>query len=67
VTERLGSAFEGMRASSPVTETVFTGEIRVRSELYGLLDLVRDLGLELVSLQPQSAADPRTDDKETTQ
>jgi hypothetical protein len=26
---------------------------------------IRDLGLELVSVQPQPAADPPTDDKET--
>ena len=45
-----------------VTETVFTGEIRDQSQLYGLLDRVRDLGLELVSVQPQPAADPPTDD-----
>jgi len=43
-----------------VTETVFTGEIRDQSQLYGLLDRVRDLGLELVSVQPQPAADPTT-------
>jgi hypothetical protein len=66
VTERLRSALEGMRLEAGATETVFTGEIRDQSQLYGLLDRVRDLGLELVSVQPQPAADPPTDDKETT-
>ena len=66
VTERLGSALEGMRLEAGATESVFTGEIRDQSQLYGLLDRVRDLGLELVSVQPQPAADPPTDDKETT-
>lgn len=66
VTERLGSALEGMRLEAGATESVFTGEIRDQSELYGLLDRVRDLGLELVSVQPQPAADPPRDDKETT-
>ena len=65
VTERLGSALEGMRLETGATETVFTGEIRDQSQLYGLLDRIRDLGLELVSVQPQPAADPPTDDKET--
>ena len=65
VTERLGSALEGMRLESGVTQSVFTGEIRDQSQLYGLLDRVRDLGLELVSVQPQSAADPTTDAEET--
>jgi hypothetical protein len=61
VTERFGSALEGMRLRSGDTETVFTGEIRDQSQLYGLLDRVRDLGLELVSVQPQPAVDPTTD------
>lgn len=60
VTERLGSALEGMRLESGTDETVFTGEIRDQSQLYGLLDRVRDLGLELVRVQPQPTADPST-------
>jgi hypothetical protein len=65
VTERLGSALEGMRLESNATDTMFSGEIRDQSQLYGLLDRVRDLGLELVSVQPQPAAEPTNDDKET--
>ncbi|MBU8813957.1 hypothetical protein KL953_34405 [Mycolicibacterium goodii] len=61
VTERLGSALEGMRLESGATETAFIGEIRDQSQLYGLLDRVRDLGLELVSVQPRLTADPSTD------
>ena len=60
VTERLGSALEGMRLEAGATEAVFTGEIRDQSQLYGLLDRVRDLGLELVSVQPQPTAGPTT-------
>ena len=60
VTERLGSALEGMRLEAGATETAFIGQIRDQAQLYGLLDRVRDLGLELVSVQPQLAADPRT-------
>ncbi len=60
ITERLGSAVEGMRRQAGATETAFTGEIRDQSQLYGLLDRVRDLGLELVSVQPQPAAGPTT-------
>lgn len=55
VTERLGSALEGMRLTPGATESIFTGEIRDQSQLYGLLDRVSDLGLELVSVQPQPA------------
>jgi hypothetical protein len=60
LTERLESALEGMRLEAGATDTVFTGEIRDQSQLYGLLDRVRDLGLELLSIQPQPAADPTT-------
>jgi hypothetical protein len=51
------SAIEGMRLETGAAETVFTGEIRDQSQLYGLLDRVRDLGLELVSVEPQPATD----------
>jgi hypothetical protein len=60
VTERLGSALEGMRLEAGAIGSMFTGEIRDQSQLYGLIDRVRDLGLELVSVQPQPPADPRT-------
>ena len=63
VTERLGSALEGMRLRPGATDTMFTGEIRDQSQLYGLLDRVRDLGLELVSVQPKPAVDPTTDEE----
>ena len=64
VTERLASAFEGMRLESGVAQSGFTGEIHDQSQLFGLLDRVRDLGLELVSVQPAQAADRPADDEE---
>jgi hypothetical protein len=55
LTERLGSAFEGMTLEAAGgAQTVLAGEIRDQSHLYGVLDRVRNLGLELVSVQ----ADP---------
>jgi hypothetical protein len=60
VSERLGSALEGMCPEVGPTDTAFSGEIRDQSQLYGLLDRVRDLGLELVSVQPLPAADQTT-------
>jgi hypothetical protein len=50
-----------MRLETGEDETVFTGEIRDQSELYGLIDRVQDLGLELVSVQPELATAPTTD------
>ena len=65
VTERLGSALEGMRLEAGATETVFTGEIRDQSQLYGLLDRPRYLGFELISVQPQAGAGGASDEDQT--
>jgi hypothetical protein len=52
LTERLGSAFAGMTIEPGAGRTVLLGEIRDQSHLYGILDRVRILGLELVSVEP---------------
>jgi hypothetical protein len=52
LSERLECALEGMQLEAGRAETVFIGEIRDQSQLYGLLDRVRDLGLELIGVQP---------------
>lgn len=51
LTERLGSAFEGLDLKPGTEQTALVGEIRDQSHLYGVLDLVRMLGLELVSVE----------------
>jgi hypothetical protein len=51
VTERLGSAFEGLDLEPSIGQTALVGEIRDQSHLYGVLDLVRWLGLDLVSVE----------------
>lgn len=56
LTARLAAAMEGMTMQAGAVDTVFTGEVRDQSELYGLLNRLRDLGLELISAQPQAAA-----------
>ncbi len=56
LTERLGSAFEGLALEPGRELTVLVGEIRDQAHLYGVLDRVRDLGLELVSVAADSAA-----------
>jgi len=55
--ERFGSALEGMLLQTGSATTTFTGEVRDQSQLYGLLQRVSDLGLELVSVQPCRGAD----------
>jgi hypothetical protein len=48
LSERLGSAFEGLALEAGHDQTVLAGEIRDQAQLYGVLDRIRDLGLELV-------------------
>jgi len=64
VTERLGSALEGMRLESGLAESAFIGEIRDQPQLFGLLNRVCDLGLELVSVQPYRVPLPPNDELE---
>jgi hypothetical protein len=52
LTERLGSAFAGMAVESGEGQTALVGEICDQSHLYGILERVRSLGLELVSVEP---------------
>jgi len=52
LTERLGSVFAGMTMESRAGQTALVGVIRDQSHLYGILDRVRSLGLELVSVEP---------------
>jgi hypothetical protein len=51
LTEHLGSAFEGFSLEPGSEQTVLVGEIRDQAHLYGVLDRVHSLGLELVSLR----------------
>ena len=53
LTEQLGVGFEGMRLEPGVLTSAVIGEIRDQSHLYGILDQVRNLGLELVSVEPE--------------
>jgi hypothetical protein len=57
LSERFGSALDGMLLQTGSAMTTFTGEVRDQSQLYGLLKRVSDLGLELVSVQPYRGAD----------
>jgi hypothetical protein len=43
----------------------FTDEIKNQSQLYGLLDRPRDLGHELISVQPQAEAGGATEEDQT--
>ena len=51
LTKRLISAFDGLDVAPGIEQTTLVGEIRDQSHLYGVLDLVRGLGLDLVSVE----------------
>jgi hypothetical protein len=51
LTKRLMPAFDGLDVEPGIGQTALVGEIRDQSHLYGVLDLVRGLGLDLVSVE----------------
>jgi len=51
------SAFDGMTLEPGPGRTVLTGEIRDQAHLYGLLDRLRDFGIELVAVESAGTAD----------
>jgi hypothetical protein len=50
---RFLSAFGGMTIERQGRETHISGEVVDQAQLHGLLDRIRALGLELVSVTPQ--------------
>ena len=57
LSESFETAFEGMALEPGPNQTVLVGEIRDQAQLYGLLDRLRDFGIELVAVEPVDAAD----------
>jgi hypothetical protein len=51
--ERFASAFDGMVLEPGHGKTVLVGEIRDQAHLYGLLDRLRDFGIDLVAVEPE--------------
>jgi hypothetical protein len=60
LTDRLGSAFEEMTRCVRGGTTELVGEIRDQSQLFGVLDRVRGLGLELISVTPDPPGPSRS-------
>jgi len=52
--ERYASAFEGMRMQTEEGATILTGEVEDQSQLFGILDRLNGLGLELLSVETLS-------------
>jgi hypothetical protein len=50
--ERFESAFDAMVLEPGQDQTVLIGEVRDQAHLYGLLDRLRDFGIDLIAVEP---------------
>ena len=51
LSERFESAFEGMALEPGPNQTVLVGDVRDQAHLYGLLDRLREFGIELLAVE----------------
>jgi hypothetical protein len=51
LSDRYAVAFEGMKMETKDGQTILTGEIQDQPHLFGILDRINGLGLELLSVQ----------------
>ena len=54
--DRYGHLFEGMQLERVRGTTVLAGKVRDQAQLYGFLERVEELGIELVSVQQTTDA-----------
>jgi hypothetical protein len=59
--ERFESAFDGMALEPGEGQTVLVGEVRDQAHLYGILDRLRDFGIDLVAAEPATPHDAAGD------
>jgi hypothetical protein len=52
-----GMALEGMALEPGPNQTVLVGDIRDQAHMYGLLDQLRDFGIELLAVEPVGTRD----------
>jgi hypothetical protein len=57
--ERYASAFEGMRMETRDGRTILSGEVKDQPHLFGILERLNGLGLELLSVEalPEDATE----------
>jgi hypothetical protein len=58
--ERLAGAFEHLELDSGAGQSSLTGTFADQAQLHGLLDRLRDLGIQLISVNP---VDRRTNER----
>jgi hypothetical protein len=52
LSDHFAAAFDGMTLELGPGQTVLVGDVRDQAHLYGLLDRLRDFGIELLSVEP---------------
>jgi hypothetical protein len=57
LSKRFESAFEGMTLEHAADRTVLIGEVRDQAQLYGVLDQVRNFGIELLAVESADITD----------
>ena len=62
--ERYASAFEGMRMETEDGQTILTGEVKDQPHLFGVLDRLNGLGLELLSVQAMPDEDHSSSERD---
>jgi hypothetical protein len=62
LSSRFGSAFRGIAVHARGGRTYIVGDVIDQSQLHGLLERIRSLGIELISITPlaEDAADTRS-------
>jgi hypothetical protein len=51
LSDRYAAAFDGMHMETRDGQTILTGEVKDQPHLFGILDRINGLGLELLSVQ----------------
>jgi hypothetical protein len=51
LTEHLGGAFDGMTLDQGAENTALVGDMMDQAQLFGVLDRLRDFGIELIGVE----------------
>ena len=64
LSDRYASAFEGMRMETQDGRTILTGELKDQPHLFGVLDRLNGLGLQLLSVQSMPDEDHSSSERD---
>ena len=60
LSDRYAVAFDGMHMETRDGQTILTGEVKDQPHLFGILDRINALGLELLSVQAMADEAPQS-------